>query len=270
MKYWIYRNPVLAMLIPFLAGSAVVVGLVYYQILSLPWAVMLLAFVFFMVTRPVRRAYSMIAAEATYRLQNECDAQAYLAMVEKLRARKHMPRDLFFNTEALYALGLQAVGRTGEAVALMRRLLAQRESLPPALRFQFDLSYAAICAHDEEEKRELPALLAMLEHGYHTISWAPPMRELIRRNLDSLQDVMHYHSGQYEGLVERLVARIEAYRPIASMRRHMLLACLWLARVYEALNRPGDALAMYRYVAKHGNTLGIVDEAREAADRLAG
>ena len=217
---------------------------------------------------PVRRAFPMLMAEASRKLQVECDVPGFLATMEVLRSRKHLPRDRYLLIEANYAIGLDADGRTDEAMARLRACRPVRDAVQPPMRYQFDMAYACVCAHAEEGKQELPGLLAMLEHGYATLPFAPPVRDMIRRNLDNLQDIARYYSEAYDGLVERFVSRIEGYRRIPSQRRSMLLACFWLARIYEKLGRLQDALSMYRYVVENGNTLGIVSLSGASVARL--
>ncbi|MBQ8350429.1 MAG: hypothetical protein IJY20_00085 [Clostridia bacterium] len=264
MKRFVYLHPVLAVLLPLLPCVAVMGVLCFYRVMTLPLLFFFTAWLLLLFTLPVRRAFPLLMADASRKLQEQCDVQGFLAVMDVLRAKKHLPTERRLLIEANYALGLDAGGYTDEAMACLCACGTAREAVSPYVRYQLDMAYACVCAHAEQARAELPNWLSMLEQGFSTIPFPPPVREMLRRNLDNLQDIAQYHRGDYDGLRERFVARIEAYRDRPGMRRGMLMACLWLARVYEKEGSMREAAAMYRYVVENGNTLGAVNEAKQA------
>jgi hypothetical protein len=268
LRKFIYLHPALAVLLPFLPCLAVLILLCYYAVITPPFLLFAAAWLLFLLCMPVRRAFPALMAEASRLLQQECDVPAFLSLMAVLRKRKHLPAERRLLIEANYALGLDAGGQTKEALACLTASAGMRAAVPPYARYQLDMAYACVCAHDDEKKSELPAYLTTLEQGYASMPLPLPVRQMLRRNLDNLGDIAKYHRGEYDGLRERFVARIEAYRDHPAMRRSMLLACFWLGRVYEAIGQGREAAAMYRYVTENGKMLGIVAEAQAALGRL--
>ena len=268
MKKFIYLHPVLAVLFPFSPCVAILAVLWQLQVVSLSFAIFCVAWLLVLLSFPVRRAFPALLSEASHLLQAECNVPAFLSRMEILRSRRRLSVDKRLLLEANYALGLDAGGKTDEAMDCLRKCRPLRDKVPVPMRYQFDIAYACVLAHTKEATEELPRQLATLEQGYRSLPFLPPVREMLRRNLDTLQDIARFYAGDIETARSHFVTRIEGYLAHPSMRRSMLLSCMWLARIYEKQHLVREAAAMYRYVAEKGNTLGAVDEAKDALARL--
>ena len=266
MKAWIYRHPVLAVLLPYLPIGLGCEALVFLGYLA-PWIGMLASVsVFILLFYGVRRVQQGLFSEMYTSLEQDLDPARFMELSRILKSRKTGRPSLRLMLESNYAAGMDAAGQYEEALSYMDMLARERGLLDPYSRIQFDICYASIAVHSPRGRERA---LRVVESAERELAMLPPaFSSSLRRALDSVRDAMRYYADDLSGLVEKYVAQIEHCRQDPMQRRHQMVACNWLARVYEKLGRRQDAAAMYGYVVKNGGTLGIVSEAKEAICRV--
>ncbi len=266
MKAWIYRHPILAVLIPYLptvvaAETLALFGFIqpWLSFLASSWVLLLLFF-------GVRRIGQGLVTDAFTALERDLDPTRFLALTKVLKSRRIRRPDIRLMIETNYAEGIDAAGHPEEALSYMNLLAADRARLDPYSRAQFDLAYAAIAVHSEKGRESLPLFLGKLDQ--EIAAFPGNFANALRASFDTVRDAMRFYAGETEGLVPKYVRAIEATRENPLHRRRHIIACTWLARVYEKEGRTADAAAMYGYVAKNGGGLALAAEARGALSRL--
>ncbi len=266
MKAWIYRHPILAVLLPY-APIGLLCELLVMGGYLLPWVGMAVSLtVFALLFYTVRRLQQGLFAEAYAALERDLDPHRFMKLSAVLKSRKTGRPSLRLMLESNYAAGMDAAGQYEEALSYMDTLAAERGLLDPYSRIQFDICYASIAVHSSRGRETVSRVVEGAERELAILP--PAFSPALRRALDSVRDAMRYYAGELDGLVEKYVTEIEACREDPMRRRHQMVACNWLARVYEKLGRRQDAAAMYGYVVKNGGALGIVEEARTAIPRV--
>lgn len=264
---FLYAHPVLAVLLPYVPALAVCFGLYHFQILDSFFATILAVWLLFLLLLPVRSAYRSLLTYARVKLERDCDAEEYLAIIGFMLNR---PLPYAKNTTLMthYAVGLDAAGRTEDAVEWFNKILQKEYKLPTPVRFQVHLARAFSVAHHKEAGKYLPPLIEKMEKLLPTLNLPPFYLIPFQAGLETVRDAARFHAGELDGLRGRYVARINDYARHPNARANKINACLWLARVYEREGEVTEARAMYAYVAENGGTLGAVAEAKEALARL--
>lgn len=269
LRTFLCRHPYAALLCPLIPCILLAAALVYYQILALPVAAVLLLWVYFLLSYPIRRLPQTLMRDAAIALERDLDPPAFLSLVELLLSRKTNNPLTRISLGANYAAGLDAAGKSDEALAYLRALMPERVKLDPLNGVQFDLSYAVVAVHTESGRTEVPSVLSDVRAILPTLP--PPLSAAVRETAESVRLSYALYTGDESDatLISYYVSAIERYRREGAMsRRRMLRSCMNLARVYDRANRFADAAAMYTYVEKNGNLLGIVPEAKAARGAL--
>ncbi len=266
IKAWIYRHPIAAVLIPYLPVMLLCELLVVNGYL-LPWVGMTCSLlVFVLLFYAVRRIQQLLLTDAYAALERDLDPYRFMALNRLLMSRRTSRHAIRLMMESNYAAGMDAAGQYEEALSYMDKLTAERGLLDPYSRIQFDICYASIAVHSPRGRETVSRVV--VEVARELAMLPPAVFSNLHKALDSVRDAMRYYADDLEGLVEKYVAQIEHCRQDPMRRRHQMVACMWLARVYEKLGRRQDAAAMYGYVAENGGSLGIVSEAEEAILRV--
>lgn len=261
---FLYKHPILALLPAFLM-IPVSTGLVWFEILPPNLASLLVLIVFLLLSFFQRRAPRVLFSVAADKLERECDPQAFLTDLRFLMSRRRLPFAFRLVLDMHYAVGLDAAGEYEAAYAWFKQCLPARARLSGPALLHFDMNYACVALHSEKGRGEAISMLPRLEEAYAGLKNAPSYAIPTRAELDSLRDAVQFYTAGTDGLITRYAARVELARAYPQMRRRMLQACIWLARVYDRENRVREARGMYAYVAENGPLLGV---AKEAAHRL--
>ncbi len=266
MKAWIYRHPVLSVLIPYLPIAVLIEAFVFFSYIDPLVGFLVSGWVLLLLILGVRRVGQRLMTDAVAALERDLDPARYLALAGILKSKKSARADFRLMMEADYAEGIDAAGHSEEALAHMDAIAAHKGLLSPFARTRFDLLYAAIAVHTPAGRERLPAFLADFEreNAWLTGGYA----EAVRASYETVRDALRFYAGDTEGLIPKYVAAVEGTRDNPFARRRHITACTWLARIYEKDGRLSDAAAMFSYVAANGGSLGLAAEAREALLRL--
>ncbi len=267
LKRFMYKHPLLAVLLPYIPCLILLVGLCYHGLLDPFWTCFVAVWILPLLSFPVKSVGRAMAREATMKLERDCDPYAFMEAVAFLR-RRPMRLDRQVSLDLQYGLGLDAAGKYQEAREWMEKCLPAAPRLHPINRMQLFLSHAVTVSHCEDKREELPALAARLESEYAALGFPPGFHNPLRESLDTLQETCRFYAGNLTGLREKNVARVERYNAVPMYRRMLVHSCMWLARIYEKEGSMREALAMYKYVLDRGNRLGVVEEAKGAIERL--
>lgn len=269
LRAFLCRHPYAALFCPLVPCIVLAAALVYFEILALPVAAVLLLWIYFLLSYPIRRIPQAMMRDAAVALERDLDPYTFLSLVEILLSRKTNHPLTRVSLGANYAAGLDAAGRSDEALAYLRTLMPERAKLDVVNGVQFDLSYAVVAVHTESGRGEIPAVLSDVRAVLPTLP--PPLGAAVRETAESVRLAYALYTGEESdaSLVSFYVSAIERYRREGEMsRRRLLRSCMNLARVYDRADRFADAAAMYAYVEKNGNLLGIVPEAKAARAAL--
>ena len=269
LRNFLCRHPIAALLLLFIPCIAIALVLCYLQIIDLYVALIALVWAFFLISLPIRRMPQSVMREAALALERDLDPDAFLSLMELLRARRS--QNLAYNASigANYAAGLDAKGAYGEALSHMRELARTRPSLDVVSGVQFDLSYAVVALHSEEGRGEIPGVLATVRAALPVLP--PALATAVRETAESVRMAyaVYTESESPSTLIHYYVGAINRYRAEGDMgRRRLMRSCMNLAMVYDRAGRDSDAAAMYAYVAENGGALGIVREAKDARAAL--
>ena len=267
LKRFMYKHPILAVLLPYIPCLVVLGGLCYFGVLDPFWACFVAVWILPLLSFPVRNTARAMVRAASLKLERDCDPYAFMEEVAFLRSRR-MRFEARVSFDIQYGLGLDAAGRYQEANEWLEKCLPAAPRLHPLNRMQLALSHAVTLSHCEEKRGELPALAARLEAQYAALGFPPDFVNPFRESLDTLQETCRFYAGNLSGLREKYVARVERYNAAPIYRRMLVHSCMWLARIYEKEGSLREARAMYQYVLDRGNRLGVVEEAKGAIERL--
>ena len=267
LKRFMYKHPLLAVLLPYIPCLVVLGGLCYFGVLEPFWACFIAVWILPLLSFPVRNTARAMVQAASLKLERDCDPYAFMEEVAFLRSRR-MRFEARVSFDIQYGLGLDAAGRYQEANEWLEKCLPAAPRLHPLNRMQLALSHAVTLSHCEEKRGDLPALAARLEAQYAALGFPPDFPNPFRESLDTLQETCRFYAGNLSGLREQYVARVERYNAAPIYRRMLVHSCMWLARIYEKEGSLREARAMYQYVLDRGNRLGVVAEAKAAIDRL--
>ena len=104
MNKWLYCHPRLALLLPYIPALGILLFCCYQGWLTVPLAAFSACLLLLALLLPIRRAFASLLAEASKKLQMECDAPGFLSIMEIMRSRKGLPPERRLLIEANYAL----------------------------------------------------------------------------------------------------------------------------------------------------------------------
>lgn len=263
MKRLIYRYPFLFALLLFLPVAAFLVALVGPENMGPGIYIPLTLYAFLALSYPGAWAARALQSEAHRHLEAECDPVAFLDGIEFLLKHKKLSprRRLLLSLD--YAVGLDSLGRHDEALSAMRSLPVGSVALNPLELAVIEGDYGVMSLHGGCELDAIPDRIRKMELVVASVGLPATVTRVIGDFIADLRDAYHLEIGQYDGLLDRYIARVEAFRGDPS-RRRFLTYCMALAKLYDRLGRKGEAISLYGYVAKNGNRLGIVKKAEEA------
>lgn len=271
MKRFIYRYAFLCELLAslpviFLCSYLNLKGYIGGGIYFLAWAWCMLVIWFV-----GQRIPSLLHREALRKLDVDCDPAGFLQDIEFLLRRAGSARGFGgrrrFLLEMDHASGMDALGRYGEALAEIERLERNAPMLDPGTDILFHINIATIALHVPRKREEIPVRIREIENAIVVANFPPQAADIFRAHLEVLRDSYRFVCGEYHGLRERYVAAVEHARQ-GNSRRQLVYACMRLARLYDKLERPDEATALYSFVVQNGNRLGIVQEASERREIL--
>lgn len=267
MKRLIYRYaflfellavlPVVALCV-FLHSRALVDG--YAYILVFAWGGLVITWV-------NRRIPHELHREALKKLDEDCDPPAFLREISFLLSKRSLGARRRFVLAMEHASGLDALGRYAEALAEMERLEREDILLDPPVAILFQINYTVIAQHVERTQADVLTRIREIENSIASFGFPPQFAAVFKTQLDTMRDIHRFLSGDYVGLREKFVAAVERARA-GKNRRQLVTSCMWLARLYDRLDRTEEALALYGYTVQNGGLLGIVREAAERREEL--
>lgn len=269
IRVFLCRHPYLAILLPFLPCVALSFALVAYEMIDPTVALIALAWLFFLISLPVRSIPRAVMRDAALALERDLDPDQFLFCLDLLRARHPKNPVARISLGANYAAGLDAKGNYAAALAELRTLARERATLDPVNGVQFDLSYAVVAVHSEEGREEIPAVLSSIREVIPTLP--PALATAVRETTESVHMAHALYTGEESDatLISYYVNTVNRYRREGDMsRRRLIRSCMNLACVYDRADRFADAAAMYTYVAENGGSLGVAREAKEARAAL--
>lgn len=265
LRNFLCRHPIAALLLLFIPCVAIAGVLVYMQIIDPYIALIALLWAFFLISYPIRRMPQSVMREAALALERDLDPDAFLTLMDLLRARRTKSISYKASVGANYAAGLDAKGEYTEALSQMREIARERGAMDVVSGVQFDLSYAVVALHSDEGRGEVPNVLATVRAALPALP--PALAAAVRETAEGVRMAyaLYTEGESTQSLINYYVSAINRYRTEGDMsRRRLIRACMNLAMVYDRAGRDKDAAAMYAYVAENGGALGVVREAKEA------
>jgi len=214
--------------------------------------------------------FAIFQANKTHRaytdiLSNECDVDRYLALYEPIHEEGKKHAKTLFLTETSYATALNLAGRSEEARAILKGLMARtdflRRSALDRAEAYVDLGIYSLACGDVPATRD--ALLCAND-VMEKMAVGSSEYNRVFKEIERLRHRANIAEGLYDGALEYFTDTSREYTiPFTKVNRMHTLA-----QIYRATGDTERLLKCLTYIDAHGGTLQMAKDVREELNQL--